>query len=208
MSQNLEETYFLQIAQFFPREVREELVKQMRDNWKNRDYPERTGKHMIELLKNPCIKILLQNTVDDFLRRSFPNIQAEKGEREKKVIIHGTLTNIAATWVNGIDTFLGQKEYWWTKDGRPLATKQLRQASTANRCGLLLIPDGASYGFPASLPPEGGVIEKEYLTTSEKKKKIGPSLDDYEWVTQKKDWILIKGNKKGGKKKLSRKRRI
>jgi len=206
MSQNVEETYFQQIADFFPREVRVKLVEQMRDNWENRDYPERTGQDMIELLRNPCIKLLLENTRDDFLRRSFPNIQAEKREKEKEVIIHGTLTNIAATWVNGIDTFMGQKEFWWTKDGIPLATKQTRQASTANRCGLPLIPDGASDGFPASLPPEGGVIEKEYLTKSEKE-RIGPSLDHYEWDSQKKVWNLKK-EKKGGKKKLSRKRRI
>jgi hypothetical protein len=135
-----------------------------------------------------------------------PAIAKEFAKTLKEVIIHGTLTNIAATWVNGIDTFMGQKEFWWTKDGIPLATKQTRQASTANRCGLPLIPDGASDGFPASLPPEGGVIEKEYLTKSEKE-RIGPSLDHYEWDSQKKVWNLKK-EKKGGKKKLSRKRRI
>jgi hypothetical protein len=207
MSQNLEETYFQQIANFFPEEVRKELVKQMRNNWKERDYPERTGEHMIRLLRNPCIKIILKNTGDKF-KTTLDKIQREGGSIEdRNNRIELALANEALTWVNGIDTCLGQKEYWWTKDGIPLATKQKRQASTANRCDLPLIPDGASDGFPASLPPEKGVIEKEYLTTSEKDKKIGPSLDDYEWDTQKKDWKL-KGNKKGGKKKLSRKRRI
>ena len=209
MSKNNEEDYFKQIADFFPSEVRKELVKQMRGRWEERDYPERTGKHMRELLEHPCIKILLQNTVDDFVRRSFPNIERETRKKEKEDIIHLSLLNISETWVNGIDTCLGQKEYWWNKDGRPLATKQLRQASTANQCGLRLIPDGASNEFPASLPPDGGVIEKEYLTKrEEKEKKIGPSLDDYKWDAQEKDWILIKGNKKGGKKKLTRRRRI
>jgi len=208
MSQNDEEAYFQKIADFFPSEVREELVKQMRGRWEDRDYPERTGKHMRELLEHPCIKILLQNTVNKF-KTSLDEIKSEGGSiKEKNNKIELALLNISGTWVNGIDTFMGQKEFWWTKGGIPLATKQTRNVFTANRCNLPLIPDGASDGFPASLPPKGGVIEKEYLTKrEEKEKKIGPSLDDYEWNAQKEDWILKK-KKKGGKKKLTRRRRI
>lgn len=208
MSKNDEETYFQKIAEFFPSEVREELVKQMRERWEDRDYPERTGQHMIELLEHPCIKILLQNTVNKF-KTTLDGIKGTMEEgKTRNGIIKGTLLNISETWVNGIDTFMGQNEFWWTKDGRPLATKQTRNVITANQCNLPFIPDGASDGFPASLPPKGGVIEKEYLTKSEEKeKKIGPSLDEYEWNAQEKDWTLKK-KKKGGKKKLTRRRRI